>query len=482
MDKKYNWREYKNILEQQDIKKLYHFTDRDNLASIIQNGGLYSWADCIKKGIQISKPGGDEASRSLDVRDNLQFHVRVSFVARHPMMYAAMNEERISNPVILEINPEVLYWQESKFADRNATKNGAQVGDGIEDLQKIHFETTKVRNYFDIPEEEQPFYQAEVLVKNFIPLEYIINIENFGIPIPNKPQQLQSKIPYTAQITRSTPTAFIFLVDHSVSMRRTTNLFGEDMTLSEVAARIVNRQINELVLRCIKSNEVRHYYDIAVIGYGEEAYSGWNGTLRGRDFVSPEVLRDNPYQKIITREQKRTRKGVVLKEVEKVQWITAKHTGRRTHLHEALAKAQRLLDEWMKEHHDKDCYPPTIINITDGVFNGTTRNRLMQQTNEIKSMFTNDGNVILFNIHITASKSAEEVVCPIDKQELQGNKYAELLFEISSLLPIRYNADIKKFLNDNWQGRHVAMGINVDATTLIKLMDIGTPTNVSQVQ
>ena len=90
--------------------------------------------------------------------------------------------------------------------------------------------------------------------------------------------------------------------------------------------------------------------------------------------------------------------------------------------------------------------------------------------------------MILFNIHITASKSAEEVVCPIDKQELQGNKYAELLFEISSLLPIRYNADIKKFLNDNRQGRHVAMGVNADATTLIKLMDIGTPTNVSQAQ
>ena len=74
------------------------------------------------------------------------------------------------------------------------------------------------------------------------------------------------------------------------------------------------------------------------------------------------------------------------------------------------------------------------------------------------------------------------MVCPIDKQELQGNKYAELLFEISSLLPIRYNADIKKFLNDNRQGRHVAMGVNADATTLIKLMDIGTPTNVSQAQ
>jgi hypothetical protein len=28
----------------------------------------------------------------------------------------------------------------------------------------------------------------------------------------------------------------------------------------------------------------------------------------------------------------------------------------------------------------------------------------------------------------------------------------------------------------------VAMGVNADATTLIKLMDIGTPTNISQNQ
>ena len=27
---------------------------------------------------------------------------------------------------------------------------------------------------------------------------------------------------------------------------------------------------------------------------------------------------------------------------------------------------------WMKQHHDKDCYPPTIINITDGEYNGAS--------------------------------------------------------------------------------------------------------------
>ena len=281
---------------------MYHFTDRDNLQSIIQNGGLYSWADCEEKGIVISKPGGSDSSRSLDARDGLQHHVRVSFVTQHPMMYVAMNEGRISNPVLLEIDPQVIYWNGSKYADRNATKNGARVGGELEDFKAIHFSAVKAQKHFDLEDNEQKFYQAEVLVKNFIPLEYIRNIGNFGIPIPNKPKALQSKMAYTAQITRNTPTAFLFLVDHSVSMQKMTSLFGEEMTMAEAAARIVNRQINELVYRCIKSNETRHYYDIAVIGYGERAYSGWNGGLEGRDFVSPEELRENPYKKIITRE------------------------------------------------------------------------------------------------------------------------------------------------------------------------------------
>lgn len=480
MELKNNHQQYKEILERNGIKKLYHFTDRDNLESIIRNGGLYSWADCESKSIDIKKSGGSDMSRQLDFRDGLQHYVRVSFVTQHPMMFVAMNDGRISNPVILEIDPQVIWWEGTRYADRNATKTGANVGENLDDFEAIHFNAVKANKHFDLDIDEQPFFQAEVLVKNHIPLKYITNIGNFGIPIPSQPQMLQSKVPYTAQITRNTPTAFIFMIDHSVSMRKKTVLYGEEMPMSEAAARIVNQQINELVLRCIKSNEVRHYYDIAVIGYGQEAYSGWNGDLEGRKFVSPEELRNNPYKKIVVREEKRTRKGMVVKEVEKVQWMEARHDGSWTHVHKAFGMAHELLDEWMSEHHDKDCYPPTIINITDGEFNGATKEHVLQQANELKSMFTNDGNVILFNIHFTSSKSADEVVCPINKSELNDNSYAETLFDMSSLLPLRYNDDIARNLNDDRHGRHVAMGVNADATSLIKLMDIGTPTNITR--
>ena len=287
MSKRNNWQEFKAILDRHQITKLYHFTDRENIESIIINGGLYSWADCDTKGIKINRPGGSSLSRGLDLQLNLQNYVRLSFTKQHPMMYVAMNDERISNPVILEIDLEVIYDSETLFADRNATKKGAQLGREIEDFKRIHFSSVKAETHFDLDPDEQEFFQAEVLIKNSIPLHAITNIGNFGLTIPSNPTQLQSKVAYTAQITRNTPTAFIFLIDQSASMKKTTMLNGVEMSLAEAVAEIVNRQINELILRCIKANEVRNYYDIAVIGYGDEAYSGWKGDLEGRYFVSP---------------------------------------------------------------------------------------------------------------------------------------------------------------------------------------------------
>lgn len=220
MEKKSNWQEFERVLKEGRITKLYHFTDRDNLESIIKHGGIYSWKDCEDKGIRIAKPGGSDMSRSLDLRDRLQYYARLSFVPDHPMMYVAMNDGRISNPVVLEIDLEAAFWKDTLYADRNMTKNGANVGGTLADLEEIHFDLFDGQRYFDMTDEDKTYYKAEVLVKHFIPLKYITNIGNFGIPVSAQPKTIQAKIPYTAQITRNTPTAFIFLVDHSVSMKK----------------------------------------------------------------------------------------------------------------------------------------------------------------------------------------------------------------------------------------------------------------------
>ena len=478
MSKRDNSSEFIEILRKYGITKLYHFTDRDNLDSIVANGGLYSWADCDAKGITIPKPGGSLQSRSLDSRDGLQNFVRVSFTSQHPMMFVAMNDGRISNPVILEIDVNVMLDTNSKFANMNATKNGANVGSTLDDFKKIHFTAFKSKNHFDLPEEEQKYFQAEILVKNHIPLSAILNLSDFGYSVNNVHKSF-ARAPYTAQITRQTPTAFIFLVDHSVSMRRATTWNGERITLSEAVARIVNNQINELLLRCIKADEIRHYFDIAVIGYDTQAYSGWQGDIEGKWFVSPKQLRDNPYKTITVREEKRTRKGPVVKEVEKVQWVEADHSGSWTHLHEALETAQRIIGDWIEEHKDGVCYPPTIINITDGEYNGATNEVVLQKANELKAMSTNDGNVIFFNIHVTPNNE-DNIIFPTSISGIGTSPLAKNLFSLSSLLPIRYNAEINNFKQTANADRHYAMGVNIDMATLIKIMDIGTPTNIRQ--
>ena len=129
MSKRTNWQDFKEVLDQYNIHTLYHFTDSDNLEAIIKNGGLYSWKDCQEKGITIAKPGGGgpgSLSWQLDQRRGLEHYVRVSFTRQHPMMYIAMNEGRISNPVILEIDTEVIYDENVKYANMNATRNGAR--------------------------------------------------------------------------------------------------------------------------------------------------------------------------------------------------------------------------------------------------------------------------------------------------------------------------------------------------------------------
>jgi len=56
--KKQNWQEFQQVLQQNRVIKLYHFTDRANIASIKKYGGLYSWEYCDKNGIVIPYQGG----------------------------------------------------------------------------------------------------------------------------------------------------------------------------------------------------------------------------------------------------------------------------------------------------------------------------------------------------------------------------------------------------------------------------------------
>ena len=175
---KTDWQNFQRVLQEKGVTKLYHFTDRANLQSIKANGGLCSWKYCERNGIMISRPGSTQSSRNLDSYKGLENYVRVSFVSDNPMMYVAEKEGRIYNPVVLEISPEVIFKKETKFTNQNAVKNGVTAFSSFEQFKFIRFDLFHWR-YFDLDDDVKSYYQAEVLVLDKIPLEFITNIDMF---------------------------------------------------------------------------------------------------------------------------------------------------------------------------------------------------------------------------------------------------------------------------------------------------------------
>ena len=163
--------EYLNILKENSIEFLYHFTARENLKKIKELGGLYSWQYLKDHNVTIPNAGGDELSRGLDEKYGLQDYVRLSFCKDHPMSYKKRKEG--SDIVVLKIALEPVIFQDTLFSDMNATDNKHNHGGGIDDLKRIHFDCTKL-GFTDGMDKK--YKQAEVMVKTFLPINYILNI------------------------------------------------------------------------------------------------------------------------------------------------------------------------------------------------------------------------------------------------------------------------------------------------------------------
>ena len=162
------------FLKSKDIDRFYHFTDVRNLESIIANGGLHSWSSIQKKNIN-SIMSSDELSRALDTRKGLQDYVRLSFVQKHPMKYK-VEKERGLNLVLLEVDVSISCLESTLFSDMNATDNNVTVKDDFDFLKTFNYDLFKQR-YINLGDLEKKKYQAEILVKDFLPIKYIKNID-----------------------------------------------------------------------------------------------------------------------------------------------------------------------------------------------------------------------------------------------------------------------------------------------------------------
>ena len=171
-----NYEDYKEYLLDNGIRCLYHFTDKKNLDSIKTKGGLYSWKYLLDHDILIPRQGGDDWSMQADSRFGLADYVRLSFCNDHPMIYRLQQDGY--DLVLLKIKLTVALLEQTKFSTINAADSLSHtIGTSFSDLKAVNLQATQqhfVRKDSDIFKQ----HQAEVLVKTFIPIEYIMNINN----------------------------------------------------------------------------------------------------------------------------------------------------------------------------------------------------------------------------------------------------------------------------------------------------------------
>eukprot|EP00929_Paragymnodinium_shiwhaense_P107928 TRINITY_DN74277_c0_g1_i1.p1 TRINITY_DN74277_c0_g1~~TRINITY_DN74277_c0_g1_i1.p1 ORF type:complete len:944 (-),score=119.29 TRINITY_DN74277_c0_g1_i1:30-2861(-) len=165
-------------LAQSGVTCFYHFTDKRNLQSIREHG-LCPWS--YLDSIDVPRPawGGSDASREIDVTKGLQEYVHLSFCRDHPMRATAVQDGRIKDCVLLQIDPVVASWTETRFSDRNANSPQCREGETLVDLLRVRFDLVRLPNKASVPlEEERPLYSAEVMVKHNIPMRLITIIDD----------------------------------------------------------------------------------------------------------------------------------------------------------------------------------------------------------------------------------------------------------------------------------------------------------------
>ena len=270
---------------------------------------------------------------------------------------------------------------------------------------------------------------------------------------------------YTAEISRSNPTAYIFLVDQSGSM---ASGMANGQSKAEFVADVINKTLRDLVVRCTREEGVRDYFDIAVIGYGDTSVRTALGGSLSQGFMHPisaiadGTLRIDEREKMVDDGNG----GLVAQKVRFPVWVEPQ-AELGTPMRDAIATAARLIAEWSNNHPNS--YPATVLHITDGE---STDGDPEHNASILRSLTTNDGETLVYNLHV--SSDGEEPIRFPTSESMLPNPYSKLLFRMSSVFPehLRRYASEAHGIQLSPDAR--ALVINADAEQLVKFIDIGS--------
>lgn len=268
---------------------------------------------------------------------------------------------------------------------------------------------------------------------------------------------------YNAEISRRNPTCFLFLVDRSASME---DLFADGLKRKcDGVAETLNRLLYEFAIKCAKEEGIRNYYEIGVIAYGGTVATAFSGPLAGRSLIPIADIAASPLR-IEERAREPAPGGATRKPVRIPIWFEPVALG-GTPMAEAFAFACDLLETWVAAH--PDAYPPTVVNITDGESTDGDPTSAMRR---LAGMQTCDGNVLLFNVHISGDAHAKTLKFPTVATALP-DEHARLLFENASFLTPFMHATARE-MDLRVEPGAKAFVLNADLMLLVAALDIGT--------
>ena len=206
-----------------------------------------------------------------------------------------------------------------------------------------------------------------------------------------------------------------------------------------------------------------------VVRMGLGVHSKVNWQIRCLSQLANKIA-DNPF-----RIEERTKKvedgagGLVDQKIKFPVWFESL-ADCGTPMREALKLARESLADWLMQHPTS--FPPIVINITDGEGDADPTN----EAEAIKALSSDDGNVLLFNLHIS-SQRAKPIEFP-DSVETLPDEFAKFLFSLSSILP-EYMQDFARQEKYSVSERTRGFVFNADIVSVIRFLDIGTrPSNL----
>lgn len=166
----------RTLLAKHKIDAVWHFTDRSNLELIYRHKGLFSLAELERRGIEVPTPGGNNWSHEADKLKGLDKYVHLSFLNDHPMLFRAMQDGRILDPVWLKIESSILLQDGVRFCSDVSNKSGVAILNPEEAIEQIDFDVLFTymdwRNP-DVQARRQAAIKSEILVPDSVPIEKI---------------------------------------------------------------------------------------------------------------------------------------------------------------------------------------------------------------------------------------------------------------------------------------------------------------------